>query len=188
MKSKEQKDVESYVNSMKQLMAAFGQEDLSKLDISKITDKGSEKACATLGKEDTNYNIQTPTGRMILTIVRRLFGSQILHAARCGQLLKQLFLIKRGEQDLLIRINPTVLRKGFPELDRINQMARQILVDYYSRCERLYKKGLEVFEIAKGKNDTLQKQIQRQQTRKQVTFANQNTQNQKTPQNQTRRR
>jgi hypothetical protein len=68
-------------------------------------------------------------------------------------------------------------------------------VDYYSKCEGLYKKGLEVFELAKVKKVEQQeeqqgqpkqqgilqaKPRQQQKTRKQVTFANQ--------QNQTRRR
>jgi hypothetical protein len=160
-----------------------------------------------LGKEDTDYNIKTPKGKMILTIVRQLFGSQIVHAARCGKLLQQLFLIKKGVEGITVRLNPVVLTKGFPELDRINREARGVLVDYYSRCEGLYKKGLEVFELAKvkkveqkeGQQEQQQEQQgqpkqqaqqqgilqakarQQQKTRKQVTFAN-------NQQNQTRRR
>ena len=198
MKSKEPKDVENYVNSMKRLIEVFelpSKESVpsSELELSKITDRGSEKVCATLGKEDTDYNIKTPKGKMILTIVRQLFGSQIVHAARCGKLLQQLFLIKKGVEGITVRLNPVVLTKGFPELDRINREARGVLVDYYSRCEGLYKKGLEVFELAKVKKveqkeeqgqqaqqqGILQaKPRQQQKTRKQVTFAN----------NQTRRR
>ena len=152
-RSKDPKDVASYVDFMRKMIKAFegkdytgSVEDLLKMNLSSVKDTASQKACGTI-KDDTDFRKGTSSGNHVIKVVRRLFGTQIQHAARCGQLLKQLFLIKKGDQDLIIRIHPNVMLKGFPELDRINRNARTILIDYYSKCEGLYKIGLQGLEI-----------------------------------------
>jgi len=152
LRSKDPKDIASYADFMRKMIKVFdgsdytgSVEDLLKMNLSSVKDMASQKACGTI-KEDSDFTKGTPSGNNVIKIVRRLFGTQIQHAARCGQLLKQLFLIKKGDQELMIRINPMVMLKGFPELDRINRNARAILIDYYSTCEGLYKTGLQVLE------------------------------------------
>jgi hypothetical protein len=152
-RSKDPKDIASYVDFMRKMIKVFegkdytgSVEDLLKMNLSSVKDTASQKACATI-KDDIDFRKGTSSGNNVIKVVRRLFGTQIQHAARCGQLLKQLFLIKKGDQDLIIRIHPNVMLKGFPELDRINRNARTILIDYYSKCEGLYKTGLQVLEV-----------------------------------------
>ena len=152
LRSKDPKDVASYVEFMKRMIKVFDGsdytgtvDDLLKMNLSSIKDQASVKACGAM-KNTTDFKKGTPVGNTVIKVVRRLFGTQIQHAARCGQLLKQLFLIKKGDQDLTIRIHPNVMLKGFPELDRINRNARRILIDYYSKCEGLYKTGLQILQ------------------------------------------
>jgi len=174
LRSKDPKDVASYVDFMRKMIKVFegkdytgSVEDLLKMNLSSVKDTASQKVCTTL-KDDTNFRKGTSSGNYVIKVVRRLFGTQIQHAARCGQLLKQLFLIKKGDQDLIIRIHPNVMLKGFPELDRINRNARAVLIDYYSKCEGLYKMGLKVLEVqqqgqqAQQQGRQVQLQVQQQ--------------------------
>jgi len=147
LRSPESTDIQSYVNFMKRMSAVFSGDSVSDqqaygLEASAIKDRVSDKACTAL-KSDTNYNIKDSAGRGVYKIVRRLFGTQIKHAARCGLLLEQLFKIEKTSGDMVIRIHPNVMLKGIPELDRINRLARNMLVEYYSNCENLYKQGIQ---------------------------------------------
>jgi len=166
LRSKDPKDVASYVEFMKRMIKVFDGsdytgtvDDLLKMNLSSIKDQASVKACGAI-KDNAEFKKGTPMGNTVIKVVRRLFGTQIQHAARCGQLLKQLFLIKKGDQDLMIRIHPNVMLKGFPELDRINRNARSILIDYYSKCEGLYKTGLQVLEGRQVQQQQAQQQAQ----------------------------
>jgi hypothetical protein len=153
MRSREPKDNASYVDFMRKMIKVFDGKDytgpvdtLLKTNLSSVKDQASQRACAVIGN-DTDIVKGTATGNSVFKIVRQLFGTQIQHAARCGELLKQLFLIQQNKQQMTIQIHPNVMLKGFPELDRINRNARAILVDYYSKCEGLYKTGLQALEV-----------------------------------------
>jgi hypothetical protein len=190
LRSKDPKDIASYADFMRKMMKVFdgsdytgSVEDLLKKNLSSVKDVASQKACGTI-KDDADFKKGTASGNTVIKIVRRLFGTQIQHAARCGQLLKQLFLIKKGDQELTIRINPTVMLKGFPELDRINRNARAILIDYYSKCEGLYKTGLQVLEGQQISQQQQQQQKQQQQQPKQQPQKQQQQQGQQRRQRQ----
>ena len=57
------------------------------------------------------------------------------------------------EINLQIKINDAVLKGGFPVIDRINNSARQLLVDYYSNCETTYIRGMKTILDDKNKED-----------------------------------
>ena len=83
----------------------------------------------------------------MLDKVGKLFGAQIAHANRCGQILKQLFTIVNVSGIQSIVINRNIFLKGIGEVNRINRITRDTLVKYYENCQRIYLEGVN--EIVK---------------------------------------
>ena len=79
-------------------------------------------------------------------VVRELFTIQMNHAKKCGEIFKLLFDIPYDEKrnPLTISLNKTLLQGGFKELRRINGLARNVLIDYYSMCEQKYVQGVNM--------------------------------------------
>jgi hypothetical protein len=54
----------------------------------------------------------------------------------------------------MFKLNNNLIVKGFPELERINAEARNLLVNYYTDCEKKYIQGMKfVLQDKKSKND-----------------------------------
>jgi len=109
-----------------------------------ITDSQMEGICRGLKIEPINP--KSPQGREILKQVSRLFGRQIQHAANCGQIFRQLFSTVSINGIVSVRINKTVFVKGILELNRINDQARNLLINYYRDCETYYRQGVDVIK------------------------------------------
>jgi hypothetical protein len=84
--------------------------------------------------------------KAVSEIVRELYGIQVKHAKQCGEIFESLFHITYDEKKnpLTISLSKNVLRGGFVEIDRINDRARKVLIDYYSMCEQKYVKGVNL--------------------------------------------
>ena len=93
-----------------------------------------------------NTNPRTPEGRRVLGHVSQLFARQIRHAANCGTILRQLFTTVSINGIVSVRINKTVFIKGVLELNRINDLARSVLIGYYTDCEALYAQGVSAIQ------------------------------------------
>jgi len=114
------------------------------LKLENITDTQMAALCSGLKIE--KLHPKSPEGRGVLMIVGKLFGRQIQHAANCGNVLKQLFTTVNLNGIVSVRINKNVFIKGVSELNRINDLTRRVLIDYYSDCEGLYKIGVKVIK------------------------------------------
>ena len=92
-------------------------------------------------KIDSRVNIKA-----VSDVVRELYGIQVKHAKQCGEIFESLFHITYDEKKnpLTISLSKNVLRGGFVEIDRINDRARKVLIDYYSMCEQKYVKGVNL--------------------------------------------
>jgi hypothetical protein len=86
-----------------------------------------------------------------MNYVRQLFDIQQKHTARVASILSELFWIQRNPstKELKITIHPNIFKKGIPEIDRLNAVARKALVEYYKYCEFVYRQGMEVV-LGKG--------------------------------------
>lgn len=86
--------------------------------------------------------------RQVRDKVRQMIEYQIQHTARVVTILKKLFLlpIETGKS---LAINPRVLQYGMEEVGRVGEEAREALIDYYSRCEILYRSGAEILAANK---------------------------------------
>lgn len=92
-------------------------------------------------------NLIVPANRVsnVYSFVNKLYQIQINHAAECGKIIKLLFNIKRDKSSgrYTISLSDNIIKKGFPEIKRINFIARELLVKYYSNCEETYLKGMK---------------------------------------------
>jgi hypothetical protein len=92
-----------------------------------------------------NIVIDKPVATKVQGIVQSMFATQLKHAENCGKIFRMLFYIKKEKDSnfYTIRLNDNVIRGGIPEVDRINNYARAVLVDYYSTCETSYMRGMK---------------------------------------------
>lgn len=87
--------------------------------------------------------------RQLRDTVRRMVLYQITHTANAVKLLRKLFLLPT-ESGKSLQIHPRVLKNGMEEVNAIAEEARELLVDYYSQCEILYRSGAEIMASNKS--------------------------------------
>ena len=81
--------------------------------------------------------------RQLRDTVRRMTLYQINHTANATKILKKLFLLPM-ESGKSLQIHPRVLKLGMEEINAIAEETRELLVEYYSQCEILYRSGAEI--------------------------------------------
>jgi hypothetical protein len=93
-----------------------------------------------------NINIPRETAKSVYSIVNKLYQTQVEHAGNCGKIFKQLFNIEQDKSSGRFRISlsENIIKKGFPEIERINYLARDVLVKYYTNCESTYLLGMSI--------------------------------------------
>ena len=108
-----------------------------------IQNKRDKTLCTNL--ENKPIPVNKTNTQKIYAIVNTLFKTQYTHANKCGNILKQLFNITRVPQSdqLIITLSQNIIAKGFPEIERINYLAREVLIEYYTTCEGTYIEGMQ---------------------------------------------
>jgi len=124
-----------------------------------MRDRRMEKVCATAKESDGPFQgkvvLDQGTAANVNASVAALFQAQVVHTAACGSLLRELFKIEEGGSRIKVELNPNVIKKGLPEIDRINDKARDLLVKYYSNCEKLYQQGVtKILDAKRYRNST----------------------------------
>ena len=136
---------DKYIEFMTKMAIRFGDKTSDyKSGLSSIGNKKDKYFCDGPLKDykDKEIKLSSDTRNNVYTHVKNLFKIQYDHAKKCGHIFNQLFYIKRDKSYYNIGININVLKKGIYEVERINNEARQVLVDYYSNCEIEYTKGV----------------------------------------------
>lgn len=137
-----------YIDFMKSMAYLFDDplksNDGSKLSKSKLSDIRNKRD-STLCKTRGDIIVPKETTENVITIVKELYRIQAEHNSNAGKILSLLFDIKTDKSSGLvqIQINPNVLRNGIPEINRINDLTRNMLVEYYKSCEYSYRQGME---------------------------------------------
>ena len=101
----------------------------------------------TLCKEyDGDITISYDTAIQVQQLVQSMFQEQLEHASMCSKIFQMLFDIQRDPTSGRVRIalHENILRKGVPEINRINFIAREQLMKYYSNCEVKYLSGIKL--------------------------------------------
>ena len=73
--------------------------------------------------------------------INELFKIQYKHSVNCGKIISQLFSIQQNP--FSISLHPNIFNKGLPEIERINNLAREVLVEYYTNCETTFLYGVQ---------------------------------------------
>jgi hypothetical protein len=144
---------QQYISFMKKLAQLFGDykvvgvpksdEALKASGLRGIRNRRDKELCeGTTG----NINIPRTTATSVYGVVNQLYRTQVEHAGKCGQIFKMLFNIEQDKSSGRYRISlsENIIKKGFPEIERINYLARDVLVNYYSNCESTYLKGVKI--------------------------------------------
>jgi hypothetical protein len=104
---------------------------------------------------DKTFKIQNANLiRLIRNNVRQMVDYQINHTANATKILRKLFLLPI-ESGKPLQIHPNVLKGGMEEINSIAEEARNLLVDYYSQCEVLYRSGAEIIAANKALTTTI---------------------------------
>ncbi len=87
--------------------------------------------------------------RLLRDNVRKMVVYQVNHTANVVKILRKLFLLPI-ESGKSLQIHPRVLKYGMDEVNSIAEEARNLLVEYYSQCEILYRSGAEIMASSKS--------------------------------------
>ena len=142
---------QEYISFMKNLAKLFGDykvvgvpksdEALKASGLRGIRNRRDKELC-----EGTTGNIIIPreAAKSVYAAVNQLYRTQVEHAGNCGKIFKMLFNIEQDKSSGRYRISlsDNIIKKGFPEIERINYLARDVLVKYYENCESTYLKGM----------------------------------------------
>jgi hypothetical protein len=79
----------------------------------------------------------------VYPIVLELIKIQRAHATECNTILKKLFNITPYAGGIHITLSDYVIKEGFTAIDKITEATRELLIEYYSECEKTYLKGME---------------------------------------------
>ena len=179
---------DNYVTFMRNMAILYGDEikDESKLEeagLSSISNKRDAEFC----KSDDDIRVSATATKQVHAIVKTMFQAQINHGANCHKIINKLFAIQEDKstgRPVMFKLNNNLIVKGFPELERINAEARNLLVNYYTDCEKKYIQGMKfVLQDKKSKNDAATAQAtQAAQAQAQATQATQATQAQQVTQ------
>ena len=114
------------------------------LEFIPLLNKRDKEICEQIKKDD--IIIPNDTARNVYSIVQQLFQQQLKHSAVCGSIFKLLFNIKRDPltKRVIISLSDNILKKGIPEINRINSIAREQLIHYYTNCETKYLDGIKI--------------------------------------------
>jgi predicted NAD-dependent protein-ADP-ribosyltransferase YbiA (DUF1768 family) len=140
--------LEQYIEFMRRMATLFGDNpdrnasSLRSSGLSGIKNKRDRELC-----EDTTTGIRITPGALgqVQTIVQDMFRVQYEHTKACGDIIRMLFDIRRDSHGRTsISLSERIIKLGFPEIERINHAARELLMKYYSTCEARYVQGMAV--------------------------------------------
>jgi len=112
--------------------------------LTSITNTRDVRDCESI---TTDIPLSRETTDNVHKIVQSMFQAQVDHATECLKIVNMLFNItydKTTKKPTLIKLSDNLISKGFPELERINRKARELLVKYYTNCESKYRSGMDL--------------------------------------------
>jgi hypothetical protein len=107
-----------------------------------IKNKRDEEKC---NGTTTDIPLSLQTTKDVHAVIKTMFDYQVKHAARCLDIINMLFkttyeTTEDGKKRIKsIHLSDGLIVRGFPELYRINRLARELLIGYHSHCEDKYE-------------------------------------------------
>lgn len=152
--------IQQYTAFMKIMARIFGDDtnksstNLISQGLKGIKNRRDKELCGSI----TGAIPVTPnTAKTVYEVVNQLYRTQVEHAARCGEIFKQLFNIQQDKNTGRFRItlSDNIIKKGLPEIDRVNYLARDVLIKYYTECELKYMNGMKIVLSSKKTEEKL---------------------------------
>lgn len=101
-----------------------------------INNRRDQDLCAKLKNKQRPTNMTDVNDK-----INELFKIQYKHSVNCGKIISQLFSIQQNP--FSISLHPNIFNKGLPEIERINNIAREVLAEYYTNCETTFLYGVQ---------------------------------------------
>jgi hypothetical protein len=145
-------DMAAYKEFLTTIQGLFGRPGTttpSRLD--DILAKRPPEICAQLGVKQY-LQIQDPAAiKKIYGVIRAMYGRQMEHTKAVMKFYQnRLFRIAQiknpatGQPTQYVEIHPTILKGGIDELAKVSAEARNLLIQYYSACEKMYQDGIKM--------------------------------------------
>jgi hypothetical protein len=136
-----------YTEFMRNMAILFGDSPEGKQTLSSIKNKRDRELC---GPIISDISVPTNITSKVYSYVNMLYKKQVEHSAKAGAIFNMLFNIKKDKSTGItyITLHENILKNGIPEINKINNYTRDVLVDYYKGCESIYIQGMkEVLDI-----------------------------------------
>jgi hypothetical protein len=124
-------------------------DDPRKNPLDMIVNKVPSAVCDSKMVDKTLKTTNRDMIRQLRDNVRKMVLYQINHTASVVKILRKLFLLP-VESGKSLQIHPRVLKYGMEEVNTLAAEARELLIEYYSQCEILYRSGAEIIASNKG--------------------------------------
>lgn len=106
--------------------------------------KDSVAAAACDGRPDERMPVAAGAASGLRKQALALVDRQKVHLSNVMRLLYKMFDQQALHTRRELAFNPTFAAGGMPAVTRLAEEARELLIEYYSQCERLYKEGLSI--------------------------------------------
>jgi len=138
---------DSMKEAIKRMHAAFDVLNMDKDNLTSFHDIKIKKP----EECNTGESIRIENQRLLNSlrdVSQELLGYHVNNIIEITKFLKSIFNIsQRGDSSWEVKgINNNVLFAGFPVLDILTDQARELLLKYYSGCETIYQKGVEIWK------------------------------------------
>jgi hypothetical protein len=150
-------DMAAYKEFLTTLQGLFGRPGTSSPSrLDDILAKRPPEVCAQMGVKQY-LQIQDPAAiKKIVGVIQAMYGKQMEHTKAVMKFyqtrLFQVAQIKNpatGQPTQYVEIHPAILKGGIDELAKVSAEARNILIQYYSQCEKMYQDGIKMIVAAK---------------------------------------
>ena len=119
--------------SLGKMIVSFLEEQRDLKSITEIIEKSGEKV--------EPFDVKTNRVKVdaLRNQARLLFQTQFDHTAKVNNLFQKIFVFSEP-----ITLNSSILAKGLKGIEEVAAEARELLVDYYSKCQVEYTKGVRI--------------------------------------------
>ena len=143
--------LDQYIHFMKTMATRFTKDtgssisDMSKISLDKILNERDKVVCDASKINDNDILVSDAIQSTVEKTVKQLLTQQTEHAAKCMVILDKLFQITKDAAGNVqhISLSLALINGGFTFLNQINYQTRQLLIEYYSNCEKTYINGME---------------------------------------------
>lgn len=160
-----------YIDFITVMSRLFGDQSMKDADpetkvsrgIMDVQDVRDRELCKALPADVSRENliVSSAVSRQVYHHVGQLFQRQLQHAKECGKIFQRLFSIQRDPRTGVVQIalSSNIINGGFPEINRVNQDARELLINYYKDCETTYLYGMKTVIDSKLKEKAEKNEI-----------------------------